>query len=50
MLALWPSRLEIAEKSGKGANLLRNFISFYYQAYRAAVWGSRHNFLSASGE
>jgi hypothetical protein len=24
--------------------LLRNFISFYHQAYRAAVWRSRHNF------
>jgi hypothetical protein len=26
-----------------GAKLLRNFISFYHQAYRAAVWCSRHN-------
>jgi hypothetical protein len=25
--------------------LLRNFISFYYQAYRAAVWYSRQNYL-----
>ena len=24
-------------------NLLRNFISFYHQAYRVAVWSSRHN-------
>jgi hypothetical protein len=23
--------------------LLRNFISFHHQAYRAAVWCSRHN-------
>ena len=27
------------------AKLLRNFISFYHQAYRAAVWSSRHNLL-----
>jgi hypothetical protein len=27
------------------AALLRNFISFYHQAYRAAVWRSRHNYL-----
>ena len=25
------------------ANLLRNFISFYHQAYRVAVWSSRQN-------
>jgi hypothetical protein len=32
------------------ATLLRNLISFYHQAYRTAVWSSRHNYLSASGE
>jgi hypothetical protein len=26
--------------------LLRNFISFYHQAYHAAVWNSRHNILA----
>ena len=31
-------------------NLLRNFISFYHQAYRAAVWSSRHDFLDACAE
>ena len=30
---------------GVGANQLRNFISFYHQAYRAAVWRSRQNIL-----
>ena len=25
--------------------LLENFISFYHQAYCAAVWSSRHNIL-----
>jgi hypothetical protein len=30
------------------AALLRNFISFYHQAYRAAVWGSRHDILYSS--
>jgi hypothetical protein len=28
--------------------LLRNFISFYHQAYQAAVWSSRHNYLLPS--
>jgi hypothetical protein len=27
------------------AKLLRNFISFYHQAYRTAVWRSRHDRL-----
>jgi hypothetical protein len=27
------------------AALLRNSISFYHQAYRAAVWSSRQNYL-----
>ena len=31
-------------------NLIRNLISFYHQAYRAAVWDSRHNFLDASAK
>jgi hypothetical protein len=30
--------------------LLRNFISFYHQAYRAAVWHSRHEFIDAGAE
>ena len=30
------------------ANPLRDFISFYHQAYRAAVWSSPHHDLSAS--
>ena len=34
----------IRDPSGPASTLLRNLISFY-QAYRAAVWGSRHNFL-----
>jgi hypothetical protein len=29
-----------------GANQRRNFISFYHQAYRAAVWDSRHDSLA----
>jgi hypothetical protein len=29
--------------------LLRNFISFYHQAYRAAVWSSRQNFRDVYG-
>src|SRR2546426_12614621 len=32
------------------ANLLRNFISFYHQAYRAVVWSSRHEFIDAGAE
>jgi single-stranded DNA-binding protein len=32
------------------SNLLRNFISFYHQAYRAAVWSSRHEFIDAGAE
>jgi len=31
------------------ATLLRNFISFYHQAYRGAVWSSRHNFRDIYG-
>jgi hypothetical protein len=31
------------------ANLLRNFISFYHQAYRVAVWSSRQNFRYVYG-
>jgi hypothetical protein len=29
--------------------LLRNFIRFYHQAYRAAVWQSRQNFRYVYG-
>jgi hypothetical protein len=29
--------------------LLRSFISFYHQAYRAAVWRSRHHYRDISG-
>jgi hypothetical protein len=32
--------------SEQGAALLRNFISFYHQAYRVAVWSSRHDILA----
>jgi hypothetical protein len=32
------------------AALLRNFISFYHQAYRVAVWRSRHNYLYLGAE
>src|SRR5688572_26737253 len=32
------------------AALLRNFISFYHQTYRTAVWWSRHNYRYSSGE
>jgi enoyl-CoA hydratase/carnithine racemase len=32
------------------ANLLRNSISFYHQAYRAAVWSSRHEFIDTGAE
>jgi hypothetical protein len=42
-------RVESASPDGF-TNLPRNFISFYHQAYRAAVWRSRHNNLSVSGE
>ena len=38
-LARIPAQYEVTN-----AALLRNFISFYHQAYRAAVWGSRHNY------
>jgi hypothetical protein len=31
-------------------NLLRNFISFYHQAYRVAVWHSRHDFVYLSAD
>jgi hypothetical protein len=33
----------------RASTLLRNFISFYHQAYRVAVWSSRHNFRDISG-
>ncbi len=33
----------------QAAILLRNFISFYHQAYRAAVWSSRQNFRYVFG-
>jgi hypothetical protein len=37
------------QPSGAGATLLRNLINFYHQAYRAAVWSSRHNFRFVFG-
>jgi hypothetical protein len=36
---------EIEMDSRGGAKLLRNFISFYHQAYHAAVWSSHHDIL-----
>jgi hypothetical protein len=47
---IWEALLPVAEqvrsfRTAWRTALLRNFISFYHQAYRAAVWRSRHNFL-----
>ena len=39
-----------SRSSAPCAKLLRNFISFYHQAYRTAVWGSRHNILYTRAE
>jgi hypothetical protein len=38
----------VVQFSAPISNLLRNFISFYHQAYRAAVWCSRHISLSSA--
>jgi hypothetical protein len=34
----WPAYRRTAAGRRSAATLLRNFISFYHQAYRAAVW------------
>jgi hypothetical protein len=34
-------------REAHSTNQLRNFISVYHQAYRAAVWSSRHDLLEA---
>jgi TnpA family transposase len=38
-------RRVLSERQVHSSNLLRNFISFYHQAYRAAVWSSRQHIL-----